>query len=438
MMTLAMPYFANLAQRTINIPWTSNWFLPSLFAGVIIVSILAGLYPSFYLSRFKPVNVLKGRVSAGAKSPGLRSGLVIFQFTISFVLVASALIVQNQMAFIMTKDLGFDKNQVIQIHGVTSAMNATTFKDQLRQIPGVSNASNSSYIPVEGGHRNSSNVEPLPDGAQENFQSQFWRVDEDYIETMGMSLLQGRNFVAGRDTTRVPPAIINEALAKALGYQDPIGHKISERQPLEIIGVVKNFNFQSLEEQIQPLTLVFNNNSTITSVRVNTGNIPGLLTELERTWKKFSENAEFKYTFMDESYARTYENVRRMGVILNSFTGLAILIACLGLFGLSAYVIEQRKKELGVRKVLGASTVTVFNLLVKNFIGMVAISFIVAIPISIYLMNKWLESYAYRIDISWQIFVVTGAGALLITLLTISYQAVSAAWANPVSSLRSE
>ena len=435
---LALPYFNELAQRSIDIPWTSSWFLPLLLLGAILVSILAGLYPSFYLSKFNPVHVLKGVVNNDRKSPGLRSGLVVFQFTISIVLIASALIVRNQMNFIMTRDLGFDKDQVIQIHGVNATGNVAAFKEALKQIPGVTNASNSSFLPIEGSHRNSSNVEPLPDGAQANFQSQFWQADEDYIETMGMNLILGRNFGFKKETDSLRPAIINQAMVKALGYKDPIGHKISQRQPLEIIGVVEDFNYQTIEEKIQPLVLVYNNSSTITSVKIETESTASLLLAMEGTWKKFAPTLEFRYSFMDESYGRMYDNIRRMGIILNCFTFFTILIACLGLFGLSAFMIEQRRKELGVRKVLGASAALIFNLLVRYFLILVGISFLIAIPIAIYIMNNWLQGFAYRIEISWQVFVLTGTGALLITLLTVSFQAIKAALINPVDSLKSE
>jgi putative ABC transport system permease protein len=435
---LALPYFNELAQRSIDIPWTSNWFLPSLLASIVLVSILAGLYPSFYLSKFNPVHVLKGAVSSTRKSPGLRSALVVFQFTISIVLIACALIVQDQMNFIMTRDLGFDKDQVIQIQGVNATGNVAAFKNELRQIAGITNASNSSYLPVEGSHRNSSNVEPLPDGDPTNFQAQFWQVDEDYIETLGMNLVLGRNFGPKNDMDSLRPAIINQAMAKALGYKDPIGHRISQRQRLEIIGIVEDFNYQTIEEQIQPLVFVYNSSSTVTSVKINAENIPDLLVAIEGTWKKFAPTLEFRYTFMDESYGRMYDNVRRMGLILNCFTFFTIFIACLGLFGLSAFMIEQRRKELGVRKVLGASLASIFNLSVKYFIVLVGISFLMAIPIAIYIMHNWLQGFAYRIEISWPVFALTGMGALALTLLTVSYQSIKAALVNPVNSLRSE
>lgn len=435
---VVIPYFAQLAERKMSIPWAANWFLPSVFIGILLVSLLAGLYPSFYLSRFNPAQVLKGRLSVGVRSPGLRSSLVVFQFAISIILIACALTVQHQMKFIMTRDLGFDKDQVIQISDVDATGNVVAFKEELKSLPGVIHVSNSAYLPIAGGFRNSSNVESLPDGLQTNFQAEFWQVDADYIETMGMTLLQGRNFPPQRDTTKARTAIINQAMATALGYKDPIGHKVSERQPLEIIGIVKDFSFQTADQEITPLALVFNEYSKVTSVKVQTEDMAGMLATLETKWKQFSPGLAFNYSFMNDSYARMYENVRRVGVILTGFTALAIVIACLGLFGLSAYMIEQRKKELGVRKVLGASMLSIFQLLVRHYLILVAISFVIAVPVSVYFMNSWLQSYVYRIAISWQVFALTAVGVLVVTVSTISYQAITAASANPVTSLKVE
>ena len=435
-----LPYFNNIANKALAIPYDSAQFFFTLLIAAVSVGLIAGIYPSFYLSGFNPINVLKGRISMGSKSSGIRSGLVIFQFTISIVLIAGTLVIQDQMNFILNKKIGFDKDQVIQIQGVNILGDRQDFfKEELAQISGVQQVSNSDYLPIEGTKRNSNPFYRRGKNNEMGVQAQVWGVDEDYIETLGIKLLEGRNFRSdgSKDEDAV---IINEALAKEIGIPDPVGKEIFRgEQSLRIIGVVENFHFESLKEKVGPVALLNSDfNSTITSVKINTADVPGLISSLERKWKEFAPNLDFRYSFMDASYARMYRDVERMGQIFIAFALLAILVACLGLFALSSFMVEQRRKEMSVRKVLGASGNTIFHLLTRYFLSLVLISLVIAIPVSYYMMSQWLQDYAYRIDISWQVFALSGGLALFIALATVSYHAWKAAMVNPATILRSE
>jgi len=436
---ISLPLFNSIINKKLTFPWASLEFISIMLVASIIIGVIAGMYPSFYLSGFNPVNVLKGKVSQGSKSGRLRGGLVIFQFTISIILIVGTLVVQQQMNFILNKKLGFNKDQLIQIHGVNAVgEQLAAFKSELKNIKGVNNVSLSAYLPIKGTMRNSNNFRRIDRDERERFQAQNWGVDEDYIETLGMKLVGGRNFDPARPADN-EAIIINQTMAKALNLANPIGQQIiRSEQRVNIIGVVEDFNFQSLKDEITPLTLRYNNFSAMASVKVKTSEMPALLNSLENKWKIFAPDIDFRYTFMDASYAKMYENVQRMGKIFSGFAILAILVACLGLLALSAYMVEQRKKEMSIRKVLGASAQIIFKLLTRYFLTLVCISMLIAVPVAVYLMQKWLEDYAYRTSISWQVFAIAGISTLLIALATVSYLAIKTAVSNPIKSLRTE
>jgi putative ABC transport system permease protein len=271
--------------------------------------------------------------------------------------------------------------------------------------------------------------------------SEFWSVDEDYINTMGLQLISGRNFSKqmASDTAAV---IVNEAFAEKFGQKDPLGKFIYRDsygvQQFHIVGVVKNFHFESLRDKISPLALVYAPDNGAISIKVKTADLSGLMSQIENKWKRFSPNQQFSYSFMDQDFDTTYRSENRLGTLFISFSTLAILIACLGLFGLAAYAAEQRTKEIGIRKVLGASVSGIVGMLSMDFIKLVFISIVIASPLAWYFMNKWLQDFAYRTDLHWWILGIAGAIAVLIAFFTISFQSVKAALANPVKSLRSE
>jgi putative ABC transport system permease protein len=437
---ILMPLFRTMSGIDLVMPWSSFGFLPTIVLAAFVVGTLAGLYPSFYLSNFKPINVLKDKLSSGSKSSGLRSSLVIFQFTISIILIVGTLIVNQQMDFILNSKVGFEKDQVVQIYS-TNILNdrVETFKEALKKLPCVSSVSISDYLPIEGTKRNRNGfTNEGKENTEESVGGQAWVIDEDYIETMGMKLVEGRNFISGRATDE-KAVIMNQAMAKELKLDDPFGKRISRNgQLFEVVGVVEDFNFNTMKQTVQPLCFFRGISPTITSVKMNTTDVSAVLASMEAKWAEFVPNMAFRYEFMDASFAKMYDNVSRIKVIFTTFAILAILVACLGLLALSAFMVEQRSKEMSVRKVLGASVQTIFKLLTKNFIILIVVALFVAIPIAYYLMQTWLQDYEYRIEMSWSVFAVAGVVATTIAFLTVSYHAVKLAFINPAKVLRSE
>jgi len=439
---MLLPYFNMLSAKSLMIPWAELWWvMPFLAISSVVIGILAGLYPSFYLSSFQPISVLKGSLSRGSKRSTMRSALVIFQFTISIILIIGTLIIYRQVGYILNKKLGFDKEQVLLLQGAnTMGDQVTSFKNELLKLPEVKNVTVGDYLPISGTKRNGmpfwkegkSKID-LP------VSGQLWEVDHDYINTMGMNIVKGRNFSVDVPTDYSKAIIINQKLAKELGLADPIGKRIQHPwHAFEVIGIVEDFNYESMKQEIGGLCLVMGNSPNIVSVKVNTSDMSRTLHSITGVWDGFSPNQPIRYAFLDESFARMYADVQRMGRIFSTFALLAIIVACLGLFALSSFMTVQRTKEIGIRKVLGASISNVTFILSKNFLALVAISNIIAWPVAYYFMNKWLQDFAYRIDMGWWMFILSGGVALMIALFTVSFQAIKAAVANPVESLRYE
>ncbi|MEM1260462.1 MAG: ABC transporter permease [Bacteroidota bacterium] len=437
---LLMPFFREISGKMLSVPWGSPTFFPLILASALLVGILAGLYPSFYLSRFNPVYVLKGKMVKTKKSVGLRSGLVVFQFTISIFLIVGTLIVNQQMNFILNSKVGFEKEQVVQLYGTNLLGDKiSTFKEELKKVNGVSHVSISDYLPIEGTKRNGNSfVNEGRDNLDETVGGQAWDIDEDYLETLGMVLVKGRNFSKDRASDD-RATIINQAMVKKLQLDEPIGKKISRYGRLyEIIGVVKDFNYNSMKQQVEPLCFFYGISPSIVSLKVNTGDMPQLLSTIEKQWQQFSPTSAFRFAFMSDSYAKMYANVSRVRSIFLSFAMLAIFVACLGLFALSAFMVEQCKKEISIRMVLGASFQNIYKLLSFNYLKLIALSTIIALPIGWYIMNRWLEDFAYKAKMGWEIFLGSSILAVIIALVTISYQSISAALAVPVKGLRTE
>ena len=436
---LLLPYFNTLAGKSLELPLDQWWFLPVIVSASVIVGMLAGVYPSFYLSSFKPIQVLKGNLSRGSKSTSMRSALVVFQFTLSIVLIVGTFIIYRQMEFILHTKLGFDKEQVIYLEGTHMlGTQVKTFKEELLKLPSVKSASVSDYLPVSGTKRNGNQF--FLEGRRtmdKPVGGQFWRVDHDYIKTMGMKIVEGRNFDfnAASDSAAV---IINQKMAKELGLTTAVGSRITNYEIWNVVGVVEDFHFSSLKENIEPLAMVLGNSNTIISARIEPVDPQEAVQAITALWKKFAPNQPVRFAFLDQSYARMYEDVKRMGMIFTTFAVFAIIVACLGLFALSAFMVEQRAKEISIRMVLGASVNNIIRLLTGDFIKLVAISFVLATPIAWYVMQKWLEDYAYKTEISWDIFVLAGLLSVMIALITTSFQAVRAALTKPVEGLRSE
>lgn len=436
---IMLQYFNSISGKTIYIPWTEWWFVPSLLVLSVLVGILAGIYPSFYLSAFKPIQVLKGTLTQGAKSSPLRSSLVIFQFTISIILLIGTMVIQKQMNFILNKKIGFEKEQVLLLQGTgTLGPQVVSFAEELRENPHVVEVTTGDYLPVRGSKRNGNsfwnegreNIDP-------NVSSQFWRVDPFYLNTLGLTLVEGRNFNRdlGSDSSGI---IINQRMAKELGG-NMLDKRITNYAGLwTVIGIVEDFHYESLREDIGPLGMVIGNEASVLAVKLKARDMSESIQSITHVWDKFAPHQPIRYSFLDDRYAAMYSDVQRMGKIFTSFSVLAIVVACLGLFALSAFMVEQRSKEISVRLVLGASVNSVFQLLTWNFLRLVLLSIVIAAPVSWYMMSRWLEDYAYRTTIGWDVFVVSGLLSVLIALFTISFQSIKAAVMSPIKGLRSE
>ena len=443
--SLLLPFFNLLAEKNIALPWTDYWFVPSLIGASAMVGILAGLYPAFYLSAFRPSAVLKGKVSMGSKSGRLRNILVIFQFTASIVLVIGTFVVYQQMQYILNRDLGFNKEQVLLIESpyLAGLDQMETFRSELNRMPEVSNVSYSGYLPVSGTNRNGNiwwldgrtKLDPGGDG-------QNWIVDHYYLETLEIDLLQGRNF-SKEIRSDSAAMIINESMAKELGISDdPLGKRITNdsdnRFVFTVIGVVEDFHFNPLNEEVEPLAMRLNRNYTTASVKLSTDQLTGSLEKIRSLWTEIAPNQPFIYSFLDQRFEQMYKNVSRIQNILMAFSVLAVLIACLGLFGLSVFMVEQRNKEISVRLVLGAKMGQIISLLGINFMKPILIAILIAVPVAWYIMKGWVEGFVDPKGLNAGIFIAASLATLLIALITISFQSVKAAINNPVNGLRNE
>jgi len=436
-----LPTFNEIASKNMELPWSTWWFLPALLIAALLIGVLAGLYPAFYLSAFRPVNVLKGTLSVGSKSGRLRSGLVIFQFTTSVILIIGTLIIYRQMDYIISKELGYNKERVVVLEGTNILGNKIeSFKEQLSSLSQVKNVTSTNYLPADGGSRNGNTfmVEGQDDGGR-GIPAQIWRVDYDYIKTLGIQMTKGRDFSKEFAYDSINSIVINTKMASDLGLKDPIGKKIDNGgQTFEVIGVIENFHFKSLKEDISALSLVIGKDVGAVSVKLEKGNPSEALSSIEKVWNRNIPNQALNYTFLEQEFAQMHDDVQRMGKIFNSFALFALLVACLGLFALSAFMVEQRRKEISIRRVLGAPFKNIYQLLTLDFLKLIVISICIAIPIGWYFMNRWLEGFAYHITIGWEIFATAAIIALGIAILTISYQSIGAAFLQPSKGLRTE
>ncbi len=443
---LALPFFNELAGKTLTLNLgESVWLLPSLVLLGVLVSVLAGSYPAFFLSSFKPIAVLKGTKFTGdRKSIGLRSGLVVVQFSISIILMIGTTVVYRQLSYIQNKKLGYSKEQVLVLPDTWQlAGKEEVFRNQIMQDPRVVRVSMSGYLPAGPSYNN--NYMMYPESNPTQFVKGLrYDVDYEYIPTLGMQMAAGRNFAKeyGTDSSGV---ILNETAVRTLGWHGnaigkTIGHSENDglKKTYRVIGVVKDFHFRSLHESISPLVMILGRNNGTMIVKAKTKDVSGLLASLENQWKRLATDAPFTYSFLDKRFNDTYLAEQKTGRILGLFAGLTIFVACLGLFGLATFTAEQRTKEIGVRKVLGASVASIVGLLSKDFLKLVLIAILLAVPVAWYVMDKWLQSFAYKIDMAWWVFALAGVLAVGIALVTVSFQSVKAALMNPVKSLKTE
>lgn len=439
---LLLPMFNQLAGKTISTGIFSNWYyLTILFVTSVGIGLLAGIYPALVLSSFKPVMVLKGRFSGSNKGNVLRKTLVVAQFSISIALIIGTIVVYTQMDFMRNRDLGFSKDQMLVLN-----TNDDPAKDALKQaislLPGVKSTAAASSIPGGGNSGAYSEIENKKGDLQiANLDLYF--VDYDYVNQFKIKMVAGRSFSRSFGTDTAQAMLINEAAVKLFGYSSPqqaIGRRFKQwGREGKIVGVMKDFHFRSLQEVIKPLTMrIEMRNLDLITVKVSPKNLSSTLAQIESKWKELIPNRPYNYYFLDEFFDRQYRSEQRFGKLFFNFAVLAIFISCLGLLGLASYSTLQRTREIGIRKVLGASVSGIVNLLSFDFLKLVIASFFIAMPLAWYFMHKWLQDFAYRIDISWWIFVLAGILAIMVAIATISFQAIKAAMSNPVKSLRSE
>ncbi|MCO5934871.1 ABC transporter permease [Mucilaginibacter sp. RB4R14] len=440
---LLLPYFNEVAGKNTTIQFYLNYkaLIIELFIA-LIVGVAAGIYPAFFISSFKILSVLKGNTNSQNSKSVLRSGLIVFQFAISTMFIIGTIIVYQQLHYMQNQKLGYDKEQILVINDTyTLKNNLEPFKNQLLQNKQVVNATISSDVPIRTSDGTQIYLKSTTaDASHSEIHSAIYHIDESYLPTMGMKMAAGRNFSPASlgDSAAV---IVNETAIKELGIaSDPIGKTIvrSGQREFTIVGVVKDFHYSSAKEKIAPLMMLYGHSNGTIMLKVKTADVAGLLSDIKQQWTDFHADSPFSYTFLDDQFAQLYVNEARTGKIFTSFAILAVVIASLGLFGLSAFSIRQRVKEIGIRKVLGASSGSITGMLSAQFLKLVSLSIIIAVPITWYAMHKWLQEFAYRVEIHWWVFIVAGALALMVAFITVSFQSVRAALANPVKSLRSE
>lgn len=445
---LLLPMFNTLSGKELHatILFTPR-FIALLAVLVIIVGCLAGSYPAFYLSSFQPIKVLKGTTSAGFKSNWLRSSLVVFQFFISIALIIGTLVIYRQLSYIRNREIGFDRDQVLVIRNSGSVGDGiTTFRKELPHLSGVADATLASDLPTQGtGYNQTGWSRTASDEASSIVVVTDLEIDENYVPTLGMKVQKGRNFDPKDFPTDSSGILVNEAAVRLLGWKDPLTQNLYNNfdggrvnHSYHVVGVLRDFNYNSMHEKVGPVVLRLANRHQTMAVRLTPGDMYAKVKQIESKWKALFPGMPFSYTFMDNDFDKLYHAEARTGSVFITFAVFAILIACMGLFGLVTYAAEQRTREIGIRKVLGASTGGLMSLLCRDFLKLVLIASLIAFPVAWWAMNKWLESFAYRIGISWWIFIAAGLAAIGIALITVSIQTLRAAVANPVKSLRSE
>jgi putative ABC transport system permease protein len=447
---LLMPSFNGLVEKQLHIGF-DLWLIAGLIGAALLIGLLAGLYPAFVLSSYSPVVVMKGNFSGSKKGSWLRNGLVVFQFMISILLIVGTLVVGKQMDFMQNKNLGFDKEQLLMVERAYALdKKFETFMEEVRRMSEVQAVAATSAMV---GNRDDVNGETFrPEGSDEILTVKAIRIDDDFADLIKFELKEGRLFA--RESNDSLNILLNETAVKTMGLADPVGRKLMQsdenrddtitKKFYTVIGIVKNFHFQSLRDEITPL-VIYNkerHGKAITTqyvaIKLKPNQLKEAIGKIETKWKAFVPVQPFKYEFLDVNLNQGYAEEKRSGKMFSVFSGLAIIIACVGLFGLSAYTASLRTKEIGIRKVLGSSVGNVIFLLSKDFTKLVLIAFILSVPLGWWMMGKWLSGFAYRIEMGAGVFLLAGLVALLIAWITVSYQSVKAAVVNPVKSLKSE
>ncbi|QDK77913.1 FtsX-like permease family protein [Spirosoma sp. KCTC 42546] len=440
LVNLVLPVFNQLTDKQLAIPihQASFW---ALLAGLLLVtSCLAGSYPALFLSSLNPVRVLKGTMRFGAGALLFRRGLVVFQFVLSMLMIVGTVVVYRQLQFIQTKNLGYDRENIINIPGEGElASNYSTFKQELLRIAGIQSVTHMMTNPLQNGNT-TDGVRWVGKDPSLAIQFNNTVVGYDYTKTFKLKLIRGRDFSPSFSTDS-SNYLINQAAAKRIGYKDPIGQPLTfGKKPGKIVGLIEDFHFNSLHVPIRPLIIRLGEHWWPNNILIRTqpGQTKQALASIQALCQKLNPKTPFSYSFLDAEYQNLYKSETVVGTLATLFACMAIFIACLGLFGLAAFTAEQRTKEIGVRKVLGASVASIVTLLSKDFVRLVLVAIVISSPIAWYVMNQWLQGFAYKTDLSWWVFALAGVLAVGIALITVSFQSIKAALMNPVKSLRSE
>ena len=442
LLLMLMPWYNHLLGYKLSVSWNQPPIYLFLLGVILVVGFLAGSYPAFFLSAFSPIQALKGKLRLGKGGTLFRQSLVVLQFSISVLLIIGTIVIMNQMHYIKSKSLGYDKEQtvIVSIDNNDIYDHRRQFKDELQNSGVVSSVSLMSGQP--GGFFDTHTF--TAEGQHDVFRSRTEFADFEYVKTLGLKIIAGRDFSAQFATDTTNAALINRTAAKELGYtpQQALGKWIKNNgrddKPRTIVGVVEDFNFLSLKENMDALVIAPNDDRRVVVIKLKTGNIPAALANIKEIYTKVAPVYPFEYSFLDQQFNTTYKNDIRQQTMLSIFSGLAIFIACLGLFGLASFTAAKRTREIGVRKVLGSSVQNILLLLSKDLLKPVLLATVIAMPIGYYCMNKWLQNFAYRTTLHWWIFVLAAVLTFLIALFTISFKSLKAALANPVKSLRSE
>ncbi|MBT3250309.1 MAG: FtsX-like permease family protein [Candidatus Marinimicrobia bacterium] len=445
MVDLAIPFFNSISGKELEFSLFSNILLiPGLLLFGIIVGVVSGLYPAFFLSSFNPASILKGEIASGLKSGRLRNVLVVMQFTVSIILIVGTFMIQKQMHLFMNKDLGFDRDQLMIIpRSDVLEEHGEAFKTEILGNVNITNASYSNTIPGKNFSYNAHVKEGAP-GEETKAPGILW-TDHDFLDTWKLSLVSGRYF-SNEILTDSSTVILNEKAVNIFNYDEPLGKTLlridespEKSERLKIIGVVKNMNFETLRQEVNPMIIKLSKaTGSFLALRISENDMPASITYIEKLWNEFVPDKFFEYYFFNEDYAKLYDAEIRTSRIMNIFSAFAIFIACLGLFGLSSFIVARRTKEIGVRKVLGASIFNIVFMLSKNIIRLVVIASVLGWVASYFLIDKWLQNFAYPAEQNIMIFLFSGFIALGIALITISYQTIKTAIMNPVSALRYE
>lgn len=449
LLILVMPWFNTVVGRSLSLNILQiPWLIPGFVGLALFVGVAAGSYPAFFLSSFHPVSVLRNKIKIGSKNILFRRVLVISQFAISIALIIGTMMIYKQIMYMKSTELGFDKEHVVVLPGLRDVLpdSYQMIRDEFRNIPGVITVGASSMVPGRG--INISLFRPEGFAQNESQPMDYRSIDSGFIPTLGIKILAGRNFSEELTSDQTESVLINETAASKFGWNNPIGKQFilspdqsdqGEETFINVVGVVKDYHFRSLREQIEPL-IIFNDPSLYTtlSIRITPSNIQNTIEAIQKKWKGLLPNKAFDYFFLDESFDSQYRAEERMGNITIRFSLLAVFIGCLGLFGMASYTTEQRTKEIGIRKILGASMGKIVRMLSKEYILLVALGNLIAWPAAYFLMKSWLNNFAYRTSLTLWIFLAAALLSLVVAVLTVSYQSIKAALSNPADSLKYE